>query len=271
MENNITGRALRGEKFNDLHIIDMHCHLREVQEFYFPGGYIEEMIADANLPGIESLCIAPHISLSYDHRDGNRQSVDAVNKFPDRVFAMVMVNPNQPEDITSEIEKYYKIPQFIGVKLHPGSHSYPLSGDKYGAVFECVTRLGGFILTHTWETDGNCNAAECEKVLQRHPGVPLIMAHTLGVPKGIPKALRLANEYENCYIDTSGFEFSNASIEHIMKNVDNSKVFYGSDMPYHDVRSGLSRILLSNLTDEVKIKILSKNYRDMLKKYPKRG
>ena len=71
-------------------------------------------------------------------------------------------------------------------------------------------------------------------------------------------------------MDTCGSEFSNVSIEVIMKKIDNNKVFFGSDVPFHDQRSGVSRVLFANLSDEVKEKILSGNYLRFLEKAKKK-
>jgi len=76
----------------------------------------------------------------------------------------------------------------------------------------------------------------------------------------------LVNRYDNAFMDTSGFEFSEVSIETIMKKVDNDKVFFGSDIPYLDLKNGISRILFADLSDEVKKKILSGNYLRFLEK-----
>jgi predicted TIM-barrel fold metal-dependent hydrolase len=71
-------------------------------------------------------------------------------------------------------------------------------------------------------------------------------------------------------MDSSGFEYSDITIETIMKLVDNGKVFYGSDMPYHDIRGGVSRILFADLSDETKEKLLSRNFKKLMERSPKR-
>ena len=56
-----------------------------------------------------------------------------------------------------------------------------------------------------------------------------------------------------------------------MEKADNSKVLFGSDCPFHDLRPGLSRILFADLDDNVKIGILGENFKKLIVKYPKKG
>ena len=270
MRDSILDRAFRGEVLSGLDIVDAHCHMGPPTEFYAAKADIEEMVEDADRLGVGRLCVSPHVALSCDHRAGNRLTQEAIWKFPDRVYGLLTLNPNRPDEIDCEFAAYYPSDQFIGVKLHPGSHAYPLTGPSYDAVLERVEADGGFALVHTWEADSRCNAAACEAALQRFPRVPFIFAHALGLRTGAETTVALVNRYANAYFDTSGFEFSDTTIEWLMARVDNNKVFFGSDCPYHDLRSGISRILFADLRDELKEKLLGGNFRVLLRQYPKK-
>jgi len=265
----IMERVWDGEKLTDLHIIDMHCHMGPTNNYYFRGGCIEDMMADADTSGVEILCVSPHIGLDTSVIYGNEYSLDAIKKFPGRVYGMLMVNPNYPDECRSEIKKYYGMPEFNSFKIHPGSHGYNLNLPNYDIVFEAIMKQGGFVLTHTWEGN-NCGPAQCEDVIKRFPGVAFIMAHAGGMRASTMKMIDLVNKYENAYIDTSGSEFSNVGLKYIMEHVDENKMFFGSDMPYHDMRTGLSRVLFCDIPDKVKEKLLGGNYRALMKKYPKK-
>ena len=102
MKESIIERAFNGDIFTDLHIIDMHCHLGPTFNYYNPEAEIEQMIEDADRLGVEKLCIAPHAALSYDHKLGNCLTYNAIQKFPDRVFGLLTLNPNKVNDIACE-------------------------------------------------------------------------------------------------------------------------------------------------------------------------
>lgn len=270
MKNDIRKRALEGETFEDLNIVDFHCHMGPWYNFYFPKAEIEDMIYDADIVGIDKMCIAPHASLTCDYKLGNRKVKDAVDRFPKRAYAFLVINPNNPEEIKGEFDKYYKKKNFIGVKVHPFLRNYSLTGNNYIDIFDRVNKYGGCILSHSWEEDIKCNTDKCKEIIKSYPNVPFIIGHAAGTNKGVLNTIKLVNKYENAYMDTSGFEQSNIWIEEIVKKADYKKILFGSDMPFHDIRPVISRILFSNIDDSIKKHILSNNYYEMISKHPKK-
>jgi predicted TIM-barrel fold metal-dependent hydrolase len=270
MKRNILERALAGEKFDDLHIVDAHCHMGTLYNFYFPKADIEEMIQDADILGVEKMCIAPHAAISCDYRFGNRQLLEAINKYPDRVNGLLTCNPNFPEDIDEQFNSYYQVRQFTGVKIHNDLHSYPVNGENCLKIFEKVRLYGGYVLAHTWESSQNDSINMCEEVIRNYPDMAFILGHAGGLADGISKSIKVVNTYENAYLDTSGFEFSNTWIEEIAAKADVTKILFSSDCPFHDLRGGISRVLFADLDDDVKMRMLSGNYRELLLKYPKK-
>jgi len=269
MRNDITKRALAGEKFNDLHIVDAHCHMGTYYNFYFPKADIEEMIQDADILGVEKVCIAPHTAISCDYKLGNRQLQEAIDKYPDRVYGMLTLNPNYPEEFDAQFESYYHIKQFTGIKLHNGLHNYPITGENCHKLFEKLRLSGGYVLAHTWEGSQTCSIPMCEDIIRSYPDIAFILGHSGGLSKSVAMSAEVVNKYENAYLDTSGFEYSDTWIEEIAGKADGTKILFGSDYPFHDIRGGISRILLAALDDDVKIRILSSNFNDLLKRYTK--
>lgn len=270
MGKEILKRALKKDKFPELKIVDCHCHQGPWFNFYFPEAGIGEMIQDADIFGIDKLCVAPHASFSCDFKLGNRQVFDSILKYPDRVFGLLAINGNKPGEIREEFDRYYGILQFVGLKIHPSVHKYSISGENYFVAFEEVKKRGGYVLTHTWDDCPYASNDLCEAAIRAFPDVPFILAHAGGISIGVDKAIKLVNKYENAFIDTSGFEFSDTWIEDIISRIDNTKVFFGSDMPFHDLRSGISRVLLADLDDDIKESILGGNFRKMLGINPKK-
>ena len=228
------------------------------------------MIQDADILGVEKLCIAPHAAISCDYKLGNKQLLEAINKYPDRVYGMLTLNPNFPEEIDGQFDTYYPVRQFTGVKLHNDLHGYPVSGENCLKVLEKVKAYGGYVLAHTWEGSGKDSIPMYEDIIRNYPDIAFILGHAGGLADGVAKSIKVVNTYENAYLDTSGFEFSNFWIEEIAAKTDVTKILFGSDCPFHDLRGGISRILLADLDDAVKMRILSGNFTDLLLKYPKK-
>ncbi len=269
MKNDILLRAIKGNKFSDLHIVDSHCHMGPTHNFYFPKAEIDEMVYDADLMGVEKVCVATHTAITCDYRLGNKQVAEAAEKFPDRVLALLVLNANKPDEIEHEFDLHYKNKSFVGVKLHPGFHDFSVTENNSHGIYKKVREHGGFILSHTWDGSGTCSVELCEKVIKDYPEIPFVLGHSGGTLNGIKKSITLVNKYENAYMDTSGFEYSNIWIEEIVKKADNTKRLFGSDYPFHDIRGGLSRILFADIDDDTKRLILGQNFYNMTKKLKK--
>jgi uncharacterized protein len=270
VKNKILTKALAAEDFHDLHIVDSHCHMGPWYNYYFSEAGIDSMLQDADKIGVKKLFIAPHAAISCDYRLGNAQAAETAEKHPHRVYGLLVLNPNKPEEIQGEFDTYYFRRNFTGVKLHPTLHRFGLADPGCSRVFDRLREYGGYALCHTWEGNPFCGTAVCESIIRAYPEVAFVLAHSAGTHTGVLNTMRLVNEYENAYMDTSGFEYSDTWIEDIMAVANPSKVLFGSDCPYHDLRGGISRILFSDLDDLVKIRILGENLEAMLKKFPKR-
>lgn len=270
MKNELIERAYMKDCFGDIHIMDVHCHLGSWYSYYFPNADIDEMIKISDKVGVEKLCIAPHASLSNDYKLGNRLVFDSIEKFPDRVWGLLCINGNKPDEIGNEFESFYSHEGFVGLKVHPSLHRCSIADDGYYSAFEIVKHEGGFVLVHSWDDCSYANIERCEKVIRDFPEVPFVLAHAGGINTGVKRSINLVNKYQNAFIDTSGFEFSNWWIEEIVLKTDHKKILFGSDTPFHDMRSGLSRIIFSGLDDKIKISILRDNFKDMILYNPKR-
>jgi hypothetical protein len=270
MSKNILTRALARESFEDLQIIDCHDHMGPCYNFYLPRAEIDEMVNDADQLGVSKLCVAPHLAISCDCQLGNQQVNEATQKYPDKVWGLLTVNGNHPEEISSLFDRHYSQPAFVGIKIHPSMHKYSVAGENYALAFEHVKKQGGFVLAHSWDDCPYANIALCEEAIKAFPGIPFILAHAGGIPTGVEKAIRVVNKYANAFIDSTGSEFSDTWIEEVMAKADNTKILYGSDTPFHDMRNSFSRILMADLDDCIKESILSGNFKSMVLMNPRR-
>jgi hypothetical protein len=270
MKRDIVKRALAGENFSDLNIVDAHCHMNQTYGYYFPHAGIEEMMEEAESIGIQNICLFPHEGISYDETTGNENMKKAVEKYPGRVYGLITINPNKPDNIDKEFEKYYAMDNVLGIKLHPSAHNYMVTGKNYKAAFDRVRKMGGIIITHSWQTDPTCSVEMCIEVIREYPDIPFVIAHSGGTREGVIKAAEAVNNYENAYLDTCGVFGSLTSFEEITDMTERSKILYASDFPYHDVRGELCRVLLADINDDIKLDILGNNFRKMVSKSEKR-
>lgn len=68
---------------------------------------------------------------------------------------------------------------YVGFKLLPSYHKFPLSDEKYRNVFEFANENKLIILTHTWGGSIYDGENEVEKILKKYKNLILISGHSL--------------------------------------------------------------------------------------------
>ena len=271
MAQQIFERAMKGEIFPELRIIDAHCHLGTGHEFYHAPADIDQMIREADSMGVEKLCIAPEAGIECDYKYGNELMLDSIRRYPNRVYGYLCLNPFHEDEIEEMFDTYYPVEQVVGVKIHPSGHRARIDCEGYRKIFQQVEKRGGFVLSHTWgDFDPFCNLTLCEEVMGRFPKVSFIFAHSGGTVESVKKAIRLVNAYPNIYLDTCGFDITEHCINELVDQCPFEKIIFGTDFPYHDLRYGMTRILFADLDDSQKAGLLHENFANLLKKNPKK-
>jgi predicted TIM-barrel fold metal-dependent hydrolase len=161
-------------------------------------------------------------------RPDNAAVAAVIAEHPDRFLGWIFLNPRLPEDQLEELERWRQLPGFVGVKLHPHWHRYPLS-DALAIAARCED-LGLPILVHL----GFGEAGRWQLLAERCPRLKLIFAHA-----GIPHYRRMWSAIaasRNLYIDLSSPYLSERLVRRAVAAVGPERALYGTDAPYgfHD-------------------------------------
>jgi uncharacterized protein len=272
MNMDIKEKASRGMDLKGLLIIDAHTHMEVPRTAPSVGdpsakGLVKLMDRLGISAGLNSamMAVGPDFSI------GNDTVYRAMTDYPGRFYGMCVVNPNYPEEIAPELDKRFA-QGFTGVKIHPYGHNYFANGENYHILYDYLNRRGGIMISHTYmnEDIGNriCSPELFFEVAKKYRNMTLIMGHTGGAPWGHLECIKLANKYDNVYLELCSTEaFSSYWLKRVVDGVGDERVLFGSDMPFHDPRTALGEVLFSKLPDSSKEKILGLNAERLLKKH----
>ena len=262
-----------GVPFKSFPVIDSHAHMDHQAQFYCPGDPgIDGMIAAMDRVGIDRVFIAPNMAINCDILEGNERVRRAAEKYPERVVALCTVNLNRMDDTRRTLEKCFRSPVFKGIKFHPDFMRYSVQDeDKMNEILDCAKANSACVISHTdarlypGHLTLYSHPAYFEPYIRRYPDVNFALAHCGLVPEGYDVSIRLAQQYENVFLDTTGFRFSNRwTVEDIARKVGPHKLVFGTDMPFNDLSSALSRVLFADLPLNDRISILGKNAMHMI-------
>lgn len=241
-------------------MIDTHAHLGKWFNFYYDGGDFLSMIKIMDRIGMESAWISALISIGPDYDLGNEMVLEAMRAFPDRFKGYITLSPYFVDKIEGELKKRAS-QGFVGVKLHPGTHLYPIDGVNYLYAYKYADENKWPVLIHTW---GERDVRTIIEIAKSYPNAIFIMGHSGGDLRSMILAVELAKDVDNIYLDLTGSAMYNGIIEYYVEKIGSERILFGTDFPFIDPRPAIGWVESSKIKEEDKLNILHKNAEKIL-------
>ena len=186
-----------------------------------------------------------------------------MKKHPEKIFSYITVtSPRHGSRIIEHIKRCYFEYGFHGIKIysHPkgvGSFKSWLSiTDEYMyPIYDLASQWKVPVLAHS-------TPAECNEVCSKYPELRLLMAHmgnTQIADGNWHKAIMVAKEHKNLYLDTTNSGMDFGMIEEAVKIIGAKRIIWGSDMPLLDSWFQREKILAAEILESEKKLILGEN------------
>ena len=240
-------------------VIDAHGHLGPYFKFHIPQNDSDGLVQAMNATGVDIACISSHLAISGDWKRGNLETLAAVRKHPTRLKGHVVINPNHPQEITNELNRFILGEGFIAIKIIPDTHLRSVLDRNYEPMWEFAAEHKVMVLSHTFHGSPYDDPQLFAEIADRHPEVNVLIVHSGALPAGFEGAIHLAQAYSNLYLDISGSYITSHWIERLVNEAGDDKVVYSSDLPFIDIRYGLGRVLYSQLSEHQKMRLLRDN------------
>ena len=254
-------------------IIDAHIHLGHMANFFMPDNTLDRMIRLMDRCGIKAVCASHIVGLMTHHFEyAHAETLKAVQAFPGRIYGYAIYNPHFPEKSMEVVKDHLGKKGFIGVKIHPAGHRYPIDGVGHTPLWEHASEHGIPVLTHTWDATPqntypyelvpaqvNAQPKLVDPVAERYPDLRIIMAHSGGHYNGHLQAIEVARKRKNVFVDIAGETISFGLIEWFVTEIGAGKILFGSDINWLDPRAHIGRVLGSRISTADKERIFYKN------------
>ncbi len=254
-------------------IIDGHVHIGTMADFYMPDNSLECMVRVMDARSIKAVIVSHIVGLMTNHFEyAHAETRKAVEAFPGRIYGFAEYNPHFPKESLEVMKAHLAMKGFVGVKIHPAGHRYPLDGEAYTPLWEYASENGTPVLTHTWDAtpqatypfelvpmQENARPALVGRVADRYPTLPIIMAHSGGHYQGHLQAIEVVRAHRHVYVDICGETIGYGLIEWFVKEIGAGKMLFASDMNWLDPRAHISRVLGAKISAEDKEMIFFRN------------
>ena len=258
--------VLEGRLPHDLRIIDGHAHLGDGEQ---GGAYVRSLPVEKSLAlsrkiGIRAVVASSLKALNGNVAAGNERMMEFTRLFPKYVYASIFYHPLFHEACMAQIEKYRTDPGFVGVKIHPRDSHVSITTHAYDRLYEYCLEKDILVACHTWQTEPDNNPADFEPVLREYPDLKLQLCHMGGTYQGCIDSLRLANHYPHVYLDINGSLYSQIWIEELIREAPLEQFVFGTDQTFNDPRIMVGRVLVSELDDGIKQRIVADNFEQVI-------
>ena len=243
-------------------IIDMHGHMGPWTGFPMPRCSTEAMIGTMDECGVRLLVFSHHLALMAPEI-GNRASIEAVRRFPDRLRAYCAINPNYPEIVERDLDSFAGLRDvYVGLKFLSDYHRVPLTDERCCPVWEYADAHGLLVLAHTWRDSPYDGPAQVRAVAERYPRVKFLLGHSLH--DDWPAAAQLARDFPHIYLELTALFDNRGAIEYLAGEVGSQRLLFGTDLPWFDPHQAIGALLSAELSDEERHDILHRNAERLL-------
>lgn len=250
-------------------VVDVHAHLGPYSLFYIPEPDAAAMVGVMDRTGTEVTVVAANRAIQQDAHLGNSQALAAVDAHSGRIAAYAVINPWQEPE--RELERLAADDRFVGIKVHPTLHRYPVTGSRYAAVWAFAEETGCPVLSHSEHQSAYDAPPLFEVVAAKYPRAAVILGHAGITPAGVDESIEAAVRHESLWLEVCGSQMTGPLIMEMVERVGSQRVLFGSDFPFIDQRMSLGRVVCAPLTDGQRQDVLSGNARRLFRWRPLPG
>lgn len=229
-------------------IIDSHTHLGNFPLFNV------ELKADTLIQTMDEWKITKSVVFSLP----NRTTLEAVQKYHDKLVGLVWANPHRGDKALQEIDSAIKDWGFKGIKMHPLLDAYLPDQDIVHPIMDLAKKHRAPVLFHCghppWSLPWHfSNLADV------YPDVTMILGHMgHGHIVYINGSIDVAARHDNIVLETSGMPM-HTKIREAAGRLGVDRVIYGSDSPFGHPAFEIPKVKISGLSDEELDLILAGN------------
>jgi hypothetical protein len=182
-----------------------------------------------------------------------------------RLFFCGFFDPRRVQADLAVLEAGVRMGGFRGIKIHPSFNRVSADDPRYEGVWAFAAGHDLPIVAHTWSVSSYnpvqvlSTPDKFEPYVKKYPGVRFVLGHSGGRGEGRREAIRMAKTYGNVYMDFGGDIYCREYFTSLAEEGILDRALFGSDYPWIDARSHLTRVFLADIPTTAKRAILRDN------------
>lgn len=229
-------------------IYDMHGHMGHWNAIYFPRSEAEQMIGTMDECSVKMLIFSHHYALMSPDM-GNQPSIAAVRRFPDRLRAYCVINPNYPEIAAADLASFEQHRDvFVGFKFLSDYHRVPITDERYRPALEYADNHKLLVLMHTWGGSPYDGPSLVRELAERYQQATFLLGHSCHGEWNA--AVALACDFPNLYLELTAVFDDRGALEKFSAEAGSERMLFGTDLPWFDPHQAVGALLSAHLSDD---------------------
>lgn len=250
-------------------VFDSHTHLIEDGGSHGTGrpmlkSDIDSMVKAYEYLGIDKMTITAWLTIFADYEGGNEITLNAVNKYPDKVIGYAGIDPNYSEDVAKDAYKWHVKYGLKGLKPFYNLSYIRYTDKRYEKWWELAESKHLFSLADPGGYNHGQYMQDIDELAKKYPNVSFFMDHAGRSFEVAEDYAQVALANKNVYLQLTYTSVPWGMVEYLSDKVGAEKVMFGTDAPMRDPRQQLGWVVYADLPLEEKKKILATNMQKVL-------
>ena len=262
MSHELRERFFAAGRLDDCPIYDLHGHWGPHNAIHLPGADAATARGLLERANVRRLVFCHHHTL-FTPDIGNQANIDAVRALPDLLRAYMGINPNYPDVVAEDLDRFDQYPDvFVGFKLLGDYHRVSVADDRNRPVWEMANARRLPVLMHTWGGSIYNGYEAVRAVAERYPEALIICGHS--IHSDWAHAIELAQTFPNLYLELTAVPDDRGVVEQLLEGAGSRKLVFGTDFPWFSHYYYIGALLGTGMDDEALRDILYRNAQRIL-------
>jgi predicted TIM-barrel fold metal-dependent hydrolase len=230
---------------------DMHAHYGKWTEFPVWGGEAEDLVAEMDRLGMETIWVSHQASMSTEAAWGNDQVLKAMKRFPTRIRGYAICYPVDETAGIKEIRRCVAA-GMRGIKMH-NSNGVQYNAPGYEPVWALADARRIPVLLHTW-----ADLHTMQPLFERYRNLPILLGHS-GANASANMYVEYAKRHPHLFIELCFSRAPYGLVEYFIRQLGAERIVFGSDAPWMSMQQQLGRLLYAGISERDQKIILVEN------------
>lgn len=267
IQDKILLKALNAEPVDDMLVIDGHAHItqkgsRGASRVAMNQADATAVVARNRRIGVDITCVSAWTAIWGDYELGNKDTIEALNEFPNEIVGYAVLDPNYVIDWDKECKTYHEECGFAGMKPYYPRMKIPYNDKQFDPWYEYGNEHHLFCLLH-YSDDFK---KEVLDIAERYPNINFLLAHSGTSWKVAREHVEIAKQRNNVFLEITFTAVLSGSIEYMVGELGSERVIYGSDAPMRDPYPQFGWVVYADIAENDKRNILGNNMQRILRR-----